>query len=74
MFGRKVSGRRSKSCTGREVEIQKLGHNFPVSLLHGDTVMPKSGGHGCDDMKTKAVSELSILFNCPTQTVCFIHI
>lgn len=54
MFGRKVSGRCSKSCTGCDVEIQKLAHIFPVSLLHSDTVMQKSGGHGCDDMKTKA--------------------
>lgn len=25
--------------------------------------MWKSGKHGCDDMKTKAVSKLSVLFN-----------
>lgn len=51
MFGRKVSDRCSKSCIWHGVEIQKLAHSFPVSLLCDDTVMQKSGGHGCDDMK-----------------------
>lgn len=63
MFGWKVPGRCSKSCIGHDIVIWKLARSFPVSLLHGDTVMQKSGGCGCDDMKTKAVSELSILFN-----------
>lgn len=63
MFGRKMSHKSSKSCISCDVEFQKLSHNFPVSLLRGDIVMQKSGGHGCDDMTTKTVSEQSILFN-----------
>lgn len=46
MFGTKVSDRCSNSCIWHGIEIQKLAHSFPVTLLHDDPEMQKSGGQG----------------------------
>lgn len=65
MFGREVSDRCSKTCIWRDVEIQKLAHSLLLvyCMVTLQNAMWKSGEHGYDDMKTKAVSELSVLFN-----------